>query len=128
MHWKLKLESRVVLFQSQNGQYTLSSHHKDTLAKPVCSVTLVGFTGSGSLTRAVYERPIEALFFGAAAWLQGDVVGWTLLTRLHSSLHGASVGALHAQAFPRAAGVATPAALRLLQALGARLQPRAVLG
>lgn len=91
------------------------------ISKARC-VTLVGCTGSGSLTGTVYERPIEALLFGAAAGLQGNVVGRALLARLQRSLHGASVGALHAQAFPRAAGIAAPAALGLLQALGARLQ------
>lgn len=51
-----------------------------------------------------------------------------LLALLGHPLHGPPVGALHAQALPRAAGIPAPAALGLLQALGARSQAGAVLG
>lgn len=68
------------------------------------------------------EGPLVALVFGADARLQAHVLG--LLARLalllRQPLHGPAVRALHAEALPRAAGVAAPAALGLLQALGTR--------
>ena len=65
------------------------------------------------------EGPLVALVFGAAARLQDHVLGLDLLlVLLRRPLHGSPVGALHAQALPCAAGISTPAALRLLQALG----------
>lgn len=51
-----------------------------------------------------------------------------LLALFGHPLHGPPVGALHAQALPRAAGVPTPAALGLLQALRACSQTGTVLG
>lgn len=69
------------------------------------------------------EGPFEAFVFGAAAGLQAHVLGLEgLLALLGRPLHGPPVGALHAQAFACAAGVSTPAALGLLQALRARPQ------
>lgn len=68
------------------------------------------------------EGPLVALVFGAAPRLQAHVLGLALLALLRRSLHWPPVGALDAQALPRAAGVSTPAALRLLQALGTRPQ------
>lgn len=81
------------------------------------------------LTRAVNEGPLVALVFGAAARLQAHVLGLlALLALLRRPLHRTPVRALHAQALPRAAGISTPAALRLLQALGTRPQSGTVLG
>lgn len=77
------------------------------------------------LTGAMNEGPLVASFFGADARLQAHVVGLPLLGR---PLHGPPVRALRAQALARAAGVAAPAALGLLQALAARPQTRAILG
>lgn len=68
------------------------------------------------------EGPLVALVFGAAARLQAHVLGLALLALLRRSLHGPPVRALHAQTLPRAAGISTPATLRLLQTLGTCLQ------
>lgn len=64
------------------------------------------------------EGPLVALVFGAAARFQAHVQGLALQALLCRSLHRPPVGALHAEALPRAAGISAPAALRLLQALG----------
>ena len=84
------------------------------------------------LTGAADEGPLVALIPGAHRRLQAHVlvlvVVLGLLALLGRSLHGPSVGPLYAEAPPGAAGVPTPAALRLLQTLTARLQSGAVLG
>lgn len=90
------------------------------------------WTGSRSLTRTLYESPLEALFSGAAAQLQAHFlrldVSLALLALLRRPLHRPPVGALHAEALPCAAGISTPATLGLLQALGTRPEAGAVLG
>lgn len=72
------------------------------------------------------EGPLVAFVSGAAAQLQAHVLGMdmslALLALLRRPLHWAPVRALHAQALPCAAWISTPAALRLLQALGTRPQ------
>ena len=86
-------------------------------------------------TRALDEGPLEALVFGAEGRLQHHVLAVgereTLLAlglvELGRAPHGPAVRALHALATARVAGVTAPSALRLLQALTARPQPRTVL-
>ena len=81
-----------------------------------------------ALTGAADEGPLVALISGAHRRLQAHVLVLGLLALLGWSLHGPPVGPLHAEASSCAAGVPTPAALRLLQTLATRPQTGAVLG